>query len=302
MQMISPLNHVKILILNFAEGVTIDTYDVTNYINCTEAENIYINGNGATVNVRNRDSSYEAHFLVVSPEQYCVINNLNLVGFNMAIHNEGTISAMNLTFNHCKWDSAAWKNEVGAIYNAGGYVYISHSSFEDSYGQNGGAIYNHRGILICDFCNFTSNKADESLDNGEEVKLPLLNFTSNKADESGGAIYNYIGTLSCFGCNFNQNHADDDGGAVYDEKGLAIYNNCHFNNNKADDNGGAICCHYGVMNITSSIFNGNKGDDGDAIYNDFGEASMENCNFTGSKSEKDYVFNYGKDAKNNHDW
>ena len=62
MQMISHLNHVKILILNFAEGVTIDTYDVTNYINCTEAKNIYINGNGATVNVRNRDSSYEAHF------------------------------------------------------------------------------------------------------------------------------------------------------------------------------------------------------------------------------------------------
>lgn len=278
---IPKLGHVKYLILNFTSNTynIPDTYNsyYADCLNLRDVENLFIEGNGATIKVEDNDEKIlNSIFLNVNAGCYCCIKDMNFVNFK-AIKNAGTLSIINSSFSNNMISHVLNEGFGAAIYNdEDGYALVSGCSFSGNAAKRGAAVYNMKGIFIANYCN----------------------FTSNKASHYGGAIYNELGTVYCFNSNFSSNSAEDEGGAFYNEKGMIGLQSCNIFKNYAED-GGAVFSTYGVMNISMSFFKDNSADDdGGTIYNDFSEIAVDNCLIQGSQSRNgEGLFRFGKDSK-----
>lgn len=254
------VNHVKFLVLNFTSPIVCN---VNRMISMPYVENLYILGNGATINVNDRDDSNEYNFLELRKGQFCLIENLNIVGFNIAIINKGSLAISQSTFNNNRADYIVKQDYGGAIYNDEGLITISETTFKNGYAKYGGAIYNEKGIISCKDSIFASNKAYSDggaiYNNVGVVYCEGCNFTSNAADD-GGAIFNHYGVLTLYGNIFNKSTADGDGGAIYNDFGRVVIGNCTFIDSKAEN--GRELYNYGeeaeyvIMNDTLVIRNG----------------------------------------------
>ena len=241
---ISSIGSVRFLILNFTSS---RIYNINSgVISLPMVENIYIYGNGATINVNGKDSD-ENSFLKIIQGQFCSINNLTISGFNKAIINQGSLSITGTHFMSNKVDYVTKEDFGGAIYNDEGLITISGSTFEEGYAKYGSAIYNNKGIISCKNCN----------------------FISNKAYKNGGAIYNNIGLLYCDGCNFTYNSADSGGGAIFNHYGALVLHNNTFDTSVAED-GGAIYNDFGEIIIDNCTFKDSKAENGKEVFN-YGE-------------------------------
>ena len=232
------INYMKYCILNFLPGVVYNIGHDFEAMKFTNIENLYIMGNGATINVKDRDDNYECHFLEINPSSTVVINDLILSGFNRAIINKGTLSISNSTFKNNRCDYVIAEDYGGAIYNNHGLVSVYDSRFENGYAKYGGAIYNNAGILISNNCNFTSNEAYGNggavyNENGFSMFKNCI-FTNNRA-EKGGAIFNHYGKVSALNNIFNGSVAEDEGGAIYNDYGELVLGNDTFINSRADE-------------------------------------------------------------------
>jgi predicted outer membrane repeat protein len=150
-------------------------------------------------------------------------------------------------------------------------VILQNFKITNATGNEGSAIYNNSGTLICTDCVFTGNDASNrggAIYNllGELTCTDCV-FTGNDASYQGGAIYNYGGTLACTGCVFTNNTASDSGGAIYNLDEL-ICTDCDFTVNEANYGGGAILNHDELI-CTDCDFTGNEANYGGAIYNTF---------------------------------
>ena len=171
----------------------------------------------------------------------------------------------------------AKSSDNGAFINvkADGEAYITDSTIKSNSVNNaqGGAVYLNDGTLVLDGATFDSNSATKTGSSGG----------------SGGAIYNYQGTISeatgASQSTFTGNSATVNGGAIGNvgssntEKAIIESLNAQFTNNSAASNGGAIYNRLGDINSLTGTFTSNTADNGGAIYNFSGTINLDNATF-----------------------
>ena len=82
-----------------------------------------------------------------------------------------------------------------------------------------------------------------------------VTFANNTASSNGGAVYNYLTTLTITNSTFTSNSAPSGGGgAIKNDQGTLIISNSTFNANSAGT-GGAIVALYGASTPTTTIYN-----------------------------------------------
>lgn len=118
---------------------------------------------------------------------------------------------------------------------------------------------------------------------GITLTLNRLTIVHGNADTSGGAIFNYMGTLIVTNSIFNNNHATNYGGAIYVTGGSLNVTNTKFGSNSANA-GGAIKTYDSTAAISNSTFSNNSADNGGAgIFNDVNSTlTVSNSTFSGN--------------------
>ena len=231
------IQYMKYCVLNLLADTT---YYISHDFETMKFKNIeilLIRGNGATICVKDSDSSEECHFMEIIPSATCIIQDLTLKGFNTAFINRGSLFIQNSKFISNTCDYVIEKDYGGAIYNKG-ILTVTYSSFERGYAKYGGAVYNEKGIVILNSCNFTSNKAygdGGALYNNFGVFISQNSIFTGNCAEKGGSIFNHYAKFSSINDIFAQSSAEDEGGAIYNDYGELIIGNDTFINSKADD-------------------------------------------------------------------
>ncbi len=83
-------------------------------------------------------------------------------------------------------------------------------------------------------------------------------FRDNKS-KYGGAVYNFLSTVTYENCLFINNHGQNSGGAVYSYDSNTTYNGCSFINNACSGYyGGAVYNDKSTHHFTNCLFNGNQ--------------------------------------------
>ena len=110
-------------------------------------------------------------------------------------------------------------------------------------------------------------------------------LSGNGAIDSGGAIYNFYGSITLSNSTFNGNYADRAGAIYNHNSSLALYS-CNLNGNAAtDDAGGAIVNHfYSSAILEHSTLNGNTALSGGGIFNALSTASLNKCALSGNSA------------------
>ena len=211
--------------------------------------------------------------------------NSNTATNGGVIYNNGILIATNSTFTLNKVTISG-----GAIYNTeNGNIQISLSNITNNVATDyrssvGGAIYTE-GIIAIDDSKFESNSAyieGGAIYNTAQLYIKNTNFTLNKVSKNdGGAIYNYIGTITIEDSLFSANSAGEYGGAIYTEEVISnlVIKNTIFNSNSADEIGGAIYNKNAPTEISDSTFIENGADQGGALYIDKGNLQINNISF-----------------------
>ena len=156
--------------------------------------------------------------------------------------------------------------------------------------DNGGAIYSDGNLTIGDNVSFRDNIANKSggaiYNYGGSLCISGVNtsFINNNAIRSGGAIYSDIGNVTINGTDtkFLGNFANG-GGAIYNYVGSLCISgfNTSFINNNATSFGGAIYVDTSSSLIASlcisgvnTIFRCNAAESGGAIYSNNGNVTI----------------------------
>jgi hypothetical protein len=173
-----------------------------------------------------------------------------------------TLNLNNLTLSH----GAVFGGSGGAIYNNGGTLNITNSTFSNNYIRGfqmppyiyalGAAIYNKGGTLSVTNSSFTSNSSMFGLgagiySNGGTGSVTSSTFTSNY----GGAIVTVSGsTFTVNSSSFNGNP----GWAISNEGTLTV--------NSSSFNDGAIYNYRATLTVNNSTFSGNSATYGSVIF------------------------------------
>ena len=160
----------------------------------------------------------------------------------------------------------------GAIYNDGGNLSISKSTFSNGSGfYGGGGIYNWGGtssITQSSFSNNWANYGGGGVYNSNNSTTDISNstFSENSTSISGGAIRNYA-TMTINSSTFSSNSADGyDGGAIENtEATLMTINNSTFSGNSAGRNGGGLNNYKSTAMINNSTFTENQASNGGGL-------------------------------------
>ena len=171
---------------------------------------------------------------------------------------------------NCTFKDNSSRQSSGAIKCNGDKLTIINSKFENNVAHNGnsGAIYNKKGDLSIESCQ----------------------FDSNHSEGCGGAIYNKDGKLNIVSCGFKNNYLEEEffkeirGGAVYNENGELYVANSNFDENKSFK-GGGIFNAGDSFKIKESCFSKNHAEEGASIYNLNKEFTVSNCTFESNESE-----------------
>ena len=104
------------------------------------------------------------------------------------------------------------------------------------------------------------------------------NFANTTANPIGGAIVNWLGTVTISDSTFSGNSAED-GGAIFNWGRMLAITNSAFRGNSADSFGGAIA-NFGELSIVSSTFSGNSAEDGGGAITNLGKLSVSDSTFS----------------------
>ena len=183
-------------------------------------------------------------------------------------------------------------NPYGAIISEGGSVTltISNSTFENNYGEYGGAIYCNGGSLTIDNSTFKDNPNGAIVMDGESASLTISNSTfENNSANCGGAVNVNGGILVIDNCTFLNNTAVNHGGAVSCDNSDVTITNSRFEDNYAlDDVGGAICVIGSNLTFTGSNITGSVASFGSAVT-----SLSSNSSISRSRFEKNSALWYG---------
>jgi hypothetical protein len=193
------------------------------------------------------------------------------------ILNAGTLTVANTTFSG---NFAA--NTGGGIANSGGTLTVTNSTFSGNSTYDGaGAIENSGGgSLTVTGSVFSANSADfraGAIENRPGASANVANgtFSGNSAGQggnssgSGGAIFNYAGSLTVTGTTFSENTALSNyaggGGGIDNYEGTLTITNSTFSGNSAVYVGGGVMndgYYASTLTVTNTTFSGNSADSG----------------------------------------
>ncbi len=134
----------------------------------------------------------------------------------------------------------------GGIYNSGGTVHVSNSTFSANQtldGGDGGAIYNDGGTLSVTNSTFANNHGGNGggISNEGTARVANSTFTGNSSASLGGALNNYGdgNTLIVTNSTLSGNSANSTaGGGIFSEVGTATFYNSIIANSPAGNNCG----------------------------------------------------------------
>jgi hypothetical protein len=164
----------------------------------------------------------------------------------------------------------------GGIYNNGGTLTITNSTFSGNSANNGGGgIYNNGGTLTITNSTFSGNSANSGggIANGGSVVVSITNstFSGNSATGlGGGGIYKSAGTLTITNSTFSGNNANQGGtgGGIWNYNGSLTVTNSTFSGNSASSGAGGIYRSIGTVTLLNTIVvNSTGGNCGGTIIN-----------------------------------
>ncbi len=221
----------------------------------SETHNITINGNGNTLNGKNR---YQ--FIFIATGYNLTLENITIVNYTAedvgAIRSSGNLTITNSTLNN----NIATNGDGGAVYSTGNLT-ITNSTLNNNIATNGvgGAVYSTGNLTIT---NSTLNNNIATYGSGGAIRstgnLIVKNSTlnNNTASYYGGAIITHS-ILTLIDSTLENNNASY-GGAIWApqvNQYIKVVNST-FTNNDATTSGGAIFS-YGYLNATGNTFNNN---------------------------------------------
>jgi predicted outer membrane repeat protein len=113
-----------------------------------------------------------------------------------------------------------------------------------------------------------------------------LSRTSGQTTSSGGAIYNYGGTVTIQNSVITGHSSTNRGGAIYNYFGVVNITNSTISNNTSTNAGGAIFNYSGTVSVSGSAVTGNKTTNagGGSIFIHSGSVTLTNSTFSGNQS------------------
>jgi len=237
-------------------------------------------------------------------------NSVQVLGVN----NSGSLTLKALTIAHglAVFNNGDGIYEGGGLFNSGGTVTISSSTFSGNSanadpclnnGGSGGGFANDNGTVSISSSIFANNSAKNGnfdWDGGGglasesgTVTINSSSFTNNSAEGThnfnGGGVRNaFSSTVNITNSTFSGNTSAERGGALHNGGGgTANITNSTFSGNSASNNSGGIS-NDGTVNIAGSIVAANtRGDCNQlATLNDHGYnlSSDSSCGFSGTGS------------------
>lgn len=182
---------------------------------------------------------------------------------------------------NCKFMDNSSRQSSGAIKSNADDLTIIDSIFKNNIAHNGnsGVIFNEKGDLTLENCQ----------------------FDDNHSKDSGGAIYNKNGKVKIASCGFKNNYVEEEffvelrGGAAYNENGELFIINSSFEENKCFK-GGALFNGGESFRIEDSYFSKNQAEEGASIYNlSNSNYTVSNCTFENNESQGAGIYNKESD-------
>lgn len=212
-------------------------------------------------------------------------------------------------FNHdtyqqiqnCRFLENSAEKDGGAIYNRGGSMDIMRSIFNGNGSLRGGAFYTskntngHNLAVEFSFCHFENNHASAETNDSEggaiynymcSITISNSEFQANTAT-FGGAVSNFESeSFTATNTSFSKNRAMENGGAIqHRAKYVATVRDCSFKENSAGK-GGGIAAFNSQLSVINSIFSGNVASDwGGGIYENHSKNYFISSLFSGNKAK-----------------
>ncbi len=147
----------------------------------------------------------------------------------------------------------------GGLYNGGGTVIITHSTFSSNNATaSGGGVLNELGTITITHSAFSNNSSGNGggVANMGTMTITDSAFLNNNATADGGGVINGTsGALTITNSTFSNNSANY-GGGLMNNSGNATIINSTFSGNTATGNGGAIGTYKGATPVPeTTIYN-----------------------------------------------
>ena len=180
--------------------------------NATVGVEIVIDGDGFTVNGRNRPGLRTVTITAGVVE----IRNLGITGGSA--NGGGILNDDTLTMTNCTVFGNTANSSGGGIRNIGTLTMIDSIVFGNTANSSGGGIFNV-GMLTMTNCTIGENSARNvggGIYNATSDLLTMINCTvsGNNADSGGGIYHTGVGVLTMTDCIVSENDADESGAAA----------------------------------------------------------------------------------------
>jgi predicted outer membrane repeat protein len=157
--------------------------------------------------------------------------------------------------------------------------------------SSGGALVNHSGKVTLIGCSFSENLNAGGDGYGAAIfnQLGELHMSQCVVEKStmhygceGGGLANRNGEVTLTDCRFLRNSVvnalmSDSGGAIYNWEGSLFAARCFFIQNEAGESGGAVAGYFSVMEFRDCVFTENQAYMGGGIFCLDSEATMTGC-------------------------
>jgi len=291
--------------VNYSEGTDGDGYGnspgagawksiqyALNNVSNPDSTVILINISGEVYNLDNTALEIDRHFYkltlagngagstIIQPHMDPGMANSNIININNA-DDFVELEAMTLRYGNNT------NNSGGAIYNNGVLSLTDCIINNCSSDYFGGAIYNNgsqgqEGTLTMTDCTINDNSAPISINVAEQG--------------SGGAIYNYLGSVNLLNCTFHNNLAYYNGGGIYSQGTLSL-TNCTIAHNElgftflSGGNGAGVFVTWSEVYIKNSIIADNTLSDetGQDFFNQSSTVFNNGNNIVEIQNSNDFI-------------